>query len=49
MERPKCMKCKEAPADVVEYDYDYKCAKCWNETNIPKGWKPSNRHKNRSL
>jgi len=42
-ERPKCMKCKTAPADVVEYNYDYKCAKCWNEVNIPKGFKKGNR------
>lgn len=41
-ERPKCMKCKTAPADVVEYNYDYKCAKCWNEVNIYKGLKKGN-------
>lgn len=37
--RPKCGHCNEAPADVIEYDYLLSCATCWNEKNIPKGWK----------
>jgi len=31
--RPKCDKCKTAPADVVENDTDYSCAKCWMKHN----------------
>lgn len=37
--RPKCSHCKEKAADVVEHDYLYSCAACWNKLNIPKDWK----------
>ena len=40
--RPKCGHCEDAPADVIEYDYLLSCAKCWNERNIPKGWRVRN-------
>jgi len=32
--RPKCNKCNAAPADVVENDTEYSCARCWLDTNV---------------
>lgn len=37
--RPTCGQCNKSPADIIETDYILSCAKCWNEKNIPKGWR----------